>query len=400
MNSFFGHIYSRYGHHFSIARIYEKGYFSRPFGRDTKNLLMLYCPKNPVSFSQIYPFFFYEKQIKEQFGIAIRAVPVDQCLASDLLGKADVIGVQTEFAVTDDYFDKLFADIRSRNSKAPMVYFDWYAPLDLRFAAKVNPHVDLYVKRQVFRDHRRYHMPTLGDTNLVDYYSRLHNIAGEEQHFPVPKDFFRKIVLGPGLLTGYYMLNAFAKRQDLSQPKTLTLHARFACSGSPWYSAMRNDALHACQQLPEAEVKYGSGVSKKEFLAEMARSKMCFSPFGYGEVCWRDYEAALYGSLLLKPDMDHLKTSPDIFIKDETYVAIAWDYSDLKEKVEFYSNNNRERDRIVANARQALDDYVNKGGFIRQMTPIFQLAHGQLPQLERLYENLATSDEQLTQVYS
>lgn len=375
MNSFFGHIYSRYGRRFPIGQIFEKGYFSRPFPAGTKNLLLLYCPANPVSFSQIYPFFFYEEGIAEQFGVSVRALPIDR-YQSDLIRDADVIGIQTNFTAEDGYLETLFADIRSRNSDARTVYFDWFAPLDLRMAAKVNPHVDLYVKRQVFRDPRSYHASTMGDTNLVDYYSRLYNLEDEEKHFHVPSDFFHKLLLGPGLLTGSYLLNAFDAGKNLSQPKTIDLHARFSCSGTPWYSAMRSDAQHACKQLPAAKVMCGNGVSRKEFLTELAQSKMCFSPFGYGEVCWRDYEAALYGALLLKPDMSHLQTNPDIFVKDETYVALSWDFSDLQDAVEFYVNNDQERNRIVSNARQALDDYVNHHGFIRQMTPIFQLAQG------------------------
>jgi hypothetical protein len=375
MKRFVGEFYSKYRQIFPIGLIFEKGYFSRPFERGMKNLLMLYCPDNPVAFSQVYPFFFYEKNIAEKFGVSIRAMPVDQ-YSPELVSKADLIGVQTNFSANGEYIDSFFAKIRQFNAEAKIVYFDWCAPLDLRLAEKVNPYVDLYVKRQVFRDHRCYLSSTLGDTNLVDYYSRLFDLPDQEQHFAIPPDFFAKILLGPGLLTGSYLLNAFTARRNFSQQKTIGVHARFSCSGTPWYSAMRNSALQACKTLPPSDAVFGSGVSRKEFLNELALSKMCFSPFGYGEVCWRDYEAALYGALLLKPDMDHLKTAPDIFIKNETYVPIAWDYSDLREKVEFFANDDRERMRIVENARQTLDDYVNEGGFVRQMAPIFQLAQG------------------------
>lgn len=376
MNSFFGEVYSRFGHRFPIGAIYEQGYFARPFPRSTKKLLLLYCPRNPVSFSQIYPFFFYEREIAEQFGVSVRAVPTDQYQTA-LLGDADTICVQTDFAADSDYIHNLFADIRSRNSDARIVYLDWFAPLDLRMAEKVNQHVDLYVKRQAFSSPHSYHASTMGDTNLVDYYSRLYGLQDQQRHFPIPADFFQKLVLGPGLLTGSYLLNAFSTRKNLSQPKSIDLHARFSCSGTPWYSAMRGHALRACKELHSHQVVCGNGVSRKTFLTELARSKMCFSPFGYGEVCWRDYEAALYGALLLKPDMGHLQTNPNIFVKNETYVPLAWDFSDLQDVVDFYINNDHERNRIVANARQAIHEYVNHQGFIRQMTPVFQLAQGQ-----------------------
>ena len=87
-----------------------------------------------------------------------------------------------------------------------------------------------------------------------------------------------------------------------------------------------------------------TGLPRKEYLAELGRSKMCFSPFGYGEVCWRDFEAMMTGSLLLKPDVRHLVTDPDVFIPGETYIPIAWDFSDLAEKVEYYLRNEERKD--------------------------------------------------------
>ena len=52
------------------------------------------------------------------------------------------------------------------------------------------------------------------------------------------------------------------------------------------------------------------------------------SPFGYGEICFRDFEAVLSGALLLKPDCGHLETWPDIY-GEGTYVPLDWMASDL-----------------------------------------------------------------------
>ena len=42
----------------------------------------------------------------------------------------------------------------------------------------------------------------------------------------------------------------------------------------------------------------------------MRHSRICISPFGYGEICWRDFEAILCGCLVVKPDMSHVETNP------------------------------------------------------------------------------------------
>src|SRR5690606_36460709 len=90
-----------------------------------------------------------------------------------------------------------------------------------------------------------------------------------------------------------------------------------------------------------------------------------------------DFEAIQAGALLLKPDMSHVRTDPDIYLDGETYVSVAWDYKDLAEKVDFYSCNTEERNRIVDNARQVMRGYMKNLQFLKQMTPVFQLAHGE-----------------------
>ena len=53
-------------------------------------------------------------------------------------------------------------------------------------------------------------------------------------------------------------------------------------------------------------------------MRELAQCGICFSPFGYGEVCWRDDEAVYSGALLINPGMSHMVTEPDVFVPGET----------------------------------------------------------------------------------
>jgi len=75
----------------------------------------------------------------------------------------------------------------------------------------------------------------------------------------------------------------------------------------------------------------GEVIPKRQYIKELKNSKTCVSPFGFGEVCYRDFEAISSGCLLIKPDMDHLETWPDVFLKNETYIPVKWDMSDLEE---------------------------------------------------------------------
>ena len=111
-------------------------------------------------------------------------------------------------------------------------------------------------------------------------------------------------------------------------------------------------------------------VGRREYYAEMMRSKICLSPFGYGEICWRDFEAVLCGCLVIKPDMAHLQTVPDVFQANLTYVPVSWDYADLGEKCLHFLENPQERQRIARAAFDVLESYYVNRGFLDSVSDI------------------------------
>src|SRR5262249_58507263 len=97
---------------------------------------------------------------------------------------------------------------------------------------------------------------------------------------------------------------------------------------------------------------------------ELLRSRICISPFGYGEVCGRDIEAIICGCLLIKPDMGHIRSHPDIFVPGETYVPVRWDYADLAETCARYLDHETERARIASNGYQVLANCYHDDAFV------------------------------------
>ena len=69
---------------------------------------------------------------------------------------------------------------------------------------------------------------------------------------------------------------------------------------------------------------------RPRYMRELGSSKVAVSPFGWGEPSYRDYEAVLSGAMLLKPDMSHVETWPDLYVSGETYLPFRWDCSDLE----------------------------------------------------------------------
>ena len=91
-----------------------------------------------------------------------------------------------------------------------------------------------------------------------------------------------------------------------------------------------------------------------EFANTMRRSKCTLSPYGMGELCFRDFEIIQFGSVMIKPDMSKVITHPDIYIPYETYIPCALDWSDLIEKIEWVKDNPQKCKEIVYNAQKLL----------------------------------------------
>ena len=115
--------------------------------------------------------------------------------------------------------------------------------------------------------------------------------------------------------------------------RPIDVHARMASRGSGWYQSMRADSLARLGALSDLNIAAQGTVPLKTYMAEMGQSKLCFSPFGYGELCWRDIEAIRVGAVLIKPDMGHLETGPELYESGVTYLPVRWDFADLEEVI-------------------------------------------------------------------
>jgi Glycosyl transferases group 1 len=123
-----------------------------------------------------------------------------------------------------------------------------------------------------------------------------------------------------------------------------------------WTHGLRNGALERMEAMSGRYKVLAprDRVSQAQYYEEMLRSRICVSPFGFGEICWRDFEAILCGCLLVKPDMGHVRTQPDLFVPGVTYVPVRWDYADLEAVCAAYLEDDVLRARVAAQARDAL----------------------------------------------
>ena len=102
-------------------------------------------------------------------------------------------------------------------------------------------------------------------------------------------------------------------------------------------------------------------VRKNYFLyfKDLLNTQFVLSPFGWGEINYRDYEAFLSGSILIKPDMSHLDTWPNFYKKDKFYIDYKWDCSDVIEKVDDIKKNYQKYVRYAADAQKFYLETIN-----------------------------------------
>ena len=95
---------------------------------------------------------------------------------------------------------------------------------------------------------------------------------------------------------------------------------------------------------------------------ELQKTRSVLSPFGWGEICGRDFECFVYGAALIKPSVEHLRTFPQWYVDGKTYVAIDWDFYNFDEIMNWLKNKPEEVQRIAENGQAMMKHYWSKEG--------------------------------------
>ncbi|MEM8783066.1 MAG: glycosyltransferase [Planctomycetota bacterium] len=346
-------------------------------------------------------YFTHADALREQLGLRIDAADATTLddarrAAEDAAARTDrdhstygLVLLQAHWLAPLDELIGLIGDLRRLHPDAKLALIDWADQTSsIHFPAAA--HLDAFLKCQTLRPVARYQEDFAGGFVFTDFLVRElgYDLDGWSHGSPVPPDHAPKLVPAPGLgaSPGYRRLQRLAALSPLPwSARPYLLNRRFgrtapqAEADRPWSARYRDQvqdrletwaARHRCTAAHR--------VHRARYLLELTLAKMTVSPFGWGEVCFRDYEAVACGSLLIKPSMDHLRTSPDIYRPDETYVPVRWDLADLDEKIAHYQSHPDEARRIVRNAGETLRDYHDRGGFVEDQRRVLR-ALGLIP---------------------
>jgi hypothetical protein len=335
------------------------GLLGRPFASKPDCRILLAYQNDVLAYPQFAAFFRYAGRFAAA-GLQFRAIQYRDLYRRELPPTLNALFLQSSYSPADGELESLLSSIRKSNPQLPIAYFDWFAPADIRFADRVEPWVSAYVKKSLLWDRSAYLTPSIGHTHLGDSFAERLGTDNPPLEWRTPAAILPKLVVGPAFSTSPDLVGYF-ERDTLPAEgaRPIDLHARIATRGTPWYSAMRNEAAATVEaNFGDLNVASRGMIPKSRYMRELGQSKLCFSPFGYGEVCWRDFEAVAVGTVLVKPDMGHLETNPDIYRPFETYIPVRWDLADLGQRVREALADPEGRRRMTERAFEVVRDHL------------------------------------------
>jgi hypothetical protein len=246
------------------------------------------------------------------------------------------------------------------------------------------PYVDVFLKKQVLKD-KQYYTDANQGRNLRLWLDLLPKNA-KTVFEPCPVNQLEKIKTGWNIgfndyrYFGYKMsrlsnylsykvypprFSAVVKKRNLDLTFRGTIHQdQGQVKG---ISDQRNYILALFTQL-QLQIASGRNVSKSRYWKELRNSKIGLSPFGWGEICYRDFEIFISGALLVKPLMNHLETFPNLYQENETYIPVSWDLLDLEEKLDHLITYYKSHQDVAAYGQEVYRKAIyDAESFVRQI---------------------------------
>lgn len=245
---------------------------------------------------------------------------------------------------------------------------------------------DLYFKKSLLVDRALYKNEYYAHRLYSDYYHRVHGVSDERPQVAralgddeisklrlawnigigsYPKTRIRKALSirlgtrGLARVMGLFLNDPLAYRAHVSKIPRVSARFRMLTQEKS-VGFQREIFLRAAETRPDLFLT--GTVPLDQYNRESRVVAATLSPFGWGEVCFRDFETIINRSILLKPRMDHVETFPDVYRPGETYVPVDWDGSNLVSTAEACVHDAGLRHRISLSAYEAYREGLKKTG--------------------------------------
>lgn len=259
----------------------------------------------------------------------------------------------------------------ARRSATRMVWFD-ISDSTGTTQFRVLPYVDRYCKGQVLRDRTQYRERYYGSRIFADFVHRQFGVCDSDagpphlNHAPTD-DQLTKVVVGWNSGLAHYGAAGvrlgriwhrmpWAPRWHPSRwtpperARTIAVSCRI---GTGHARATIAEPRRRMQALLTRHGVSTAKLDRRAYFAELRQSRIAVSPFGLGEITLRDFEIVLCGAAMMKPDMSHMETWPNLWTPTQ-YLSFRWDLTDFDAQLDAAIH---ERDRVVAVAQCAQQTY-------------------------------------------
>lgn len=265
--------------------------------------------------------------------------------------------------------DKILGEMEDYKNKSEVLCYYDTSDSSYLLHPEVLPVVDYYLKGQLLSDRNKYKQPMYGNRIFTDYCYREFAVEDQDPAWSIPVQSDTELEkiklawnssLADYSMSGKYLMHLYSKLpysfflqypQKAHAPSNLR-HNDVSCRMGTnyyrktvaWYREKAKQALS--QWVPTERISY------REYFKELQNSKIVVSPFGWGEINYKDYETFLSGALLVKPDMSHMETWPDLYQKELTYIPYSWDSKNLKNQINQVVDNYEKYDEIALNGQE------------------------------------------------
>lgn len=346
---------------------------------------------DPIAHAQIQPFYDNRRTLKNELGLVFRHIhantfaEIEKVFGQSL--EAELFFVRPSWQEDPFEAERVMQKARSLYPDSKIFLIDPFDQTSSRFF-NVLPYVDRLLKFQCLADPKLYRKDYIGGSLMTDKLARElgYELNGWHVGSTVPDGYESRIVpswfaLSPQLKRRILTPKMPWQRQAIRKDLDVFCHVSVGKRDNlEWYGQYRKAAIDTLERLStgykvslSADYFGEPRVSTKQYHTLMGRSRIAFSPLGWGEITARGYEAILHGCLLIQPRVDHVLTSPNIFIPNETYIPVKWDYSDLEDKIKECLKHPDQVNRIIQNARKVFFDYFTQKGFVSQVSDIVSL---------------------------
>ncbi len=266
-----------------------------------------------------------------------------------------------------------------KEAKEKKVKIVWF---DLRDSAgttqfEVLPYVDLYLKKQLYNDIELYKNRFYGGRIYCDYYHKNFKVRDDDNYKLITLNdvYKKKILLAWNIgvrffdlkpknkyleFLNFHFRSSFRKRKLLVIKHNKNRKNNLICT---FAKNIERNTVRFQREYFEQYLKKNFKLENsilfqklplKKYYKELKLSKITLSLFGWGEICYREFESVINGCPFMMPNMSHIKTYPNIYKNNETYIPINWDFSDFYEKYLLLLNNYKLRKKLVINAQNEI----------------------------------------------